>query len=185
MGKEDLDASDAIVAKTSIGETRVVHSCNSYSNQRFAFVTLHAIVRNLDVQGATFGLKVSNACVKISKIFIVTDWKKRAIIIKQTWMVGWIRKCWFDDDAVTGWKQFFNDNAETFVGNRDDFPVYVFFSVNVNAAPVFVTLPRARDFPIGNLAFFRAVSPLLAAAAKFHRKCCDNLEAEGTVPRNF
>ena len=100
-------------------------------------------------------------------------------------MVVWIRKCWFDDDAVTGWKKFFSNNAETFVGNRDDFPVDIFFSMIVNAAPVFMTLSRASDFPVCNLAFLGAVGPLLAASTKFDRKCCDYLEAEGAVSRHF
>ena len=100
-------------------------------------------------------------------------------------MVVWIRKCWFDDDAVTGWKKFFSNNAETFVGNRDDFPVDIFFSMIVNAAPVFMTLSGTRDFPVGNLAFLRAVGPFLAAATKFDGKCCNDLEAEGAVSRHF
>ena len=63
-------------------------------------------------------------------------------------MIAWIGKDRLDDDAVASWKEFLCDNAETFVGNRDDFPVDVFFTVVVDAAPVFVTLSGTRVFPV-------------------------------------
>lgn len=68
--------------------------------------------------------------------------------IKRTWMLTRTGERWFNDDAVTSWKQFLSDDAETFIGNRNDGPIDILFAVVVNATPVFMTLPGTRVFPV-------------------------------------
>ena len=69
---------------------------------------------------------------------------------------------WFDDDFQSSRNQFLG--SESLVWNGDDLPIDVLFSALVNTAPVDVTLPVSLDRPVGSLALFGAVSPLLATA---------------------
>ena len=58
----------------------------------------------------------------------------------------------FDDDPESGWKKFFGADAQTFVGNGDDFPINVFFTVIVDSAPVGMSLSGTRAGPVRFLA---------------------------------
>lgn len=93
-----------------------------------------------------------------------------------------IGDCRFDDDSKSGWNEIaWLYNAQSFVGNRNNFPVDVLFSVLVMAAPVLVTFSRSGDSPVGNLALSGAVSSLLTATTKFGRGIT-NLKTKSAVP---
>ena len=70
----------------------------------------------------------------------------------------------FDYDPRSDRNQSLCSHAQSFVGDRNNFPVNVLFSVLVAAAPVLMALSRSSDFPVGNLALSGAVGPLFAAA---------------------
>ena len=80
-------------------------------------------------------------------------------------MTVWIGEDGLDNNSVAFWKQFFGPDAQSFVGNRDDFPVDVLFSILVATAPVDVALSFSLPRPVRRLAFFRAVGSLLTSAA--------------------
>ena len=105
--------------------------------------------------------------------------------MKETWMIVWIGVDWLYDDSVTGRKESFCYDSETFVFNRKNLPIDILFTVLVTAAPVFMTLSGASDRPVSCLAFFRAVSPPLAAATLLDEKPNYFFQAEGTVPNLF
>jgi len=54
----------------------------------------------------------------------------------------------FDNDSGTSWKESLSNYSKAFIGNWNDFPVDVFFSVFVETAPVFVPLTDALDGPV-------------------------------------
>ena len=101
-----------------------------------------------------------------------------------TWMSVRVGERGHNDDAETGWKESFSSDSESLVWNRDDLPIQVLFAAFVTAAPVDVTLAVSLDGPIGLLALFGAVGPLLATATLFDGKIAD-FEAISTVPDDF
>jgi len=76
---------------------------------------------------------------------------------------------WFDDNFHASRKQFSGSNSESFVWNRDDLPVSVFFSTLVMTAPVDMSLSVSYVGPVGNLTFSGAVRPLLATSTQVKR----------------
>ena len=105
--------------------------------------------------------------------------------MKETWMIVWIGVDWFYDDSVTGRKRSFCYDSEAFVFNRKNLPIDILFTVLVTAAPVFMTLSGASDRPVSCLTFFRAVSPLLAAATLLDEEPTYFFQADCTVPDNL
>lgn len=65
------------------------------------------------------------------------------------------------NDSETRWNELFGNYSKSFVGNWNHFPVNVFLSILVTAAPIAVTLPIASSGPVLLLTVFGAVGPLL------------------------
>ena len=86
----------------------------------------------------------------------------------------------FDDDSESSRNESFGNYSQAFVGNRNNFPVDVLFSMFITTAPVFVTLSSASGFPISNLALLRAVSSFLASTTNFGRDIT-NFKAKSAV----
>ncbi len=87
----------------------------------------------------------------------------------------------FDDDPKSGRNKSLSNHAQSFIGNWNNFPVNVLFTVLVTAAPVLVTLSGSSDFPVGNLTLSAAVSSLLTSATKFGGGIT-YFKAKGTMP---
>jgi len=93
-------------------------------------------------------------------------------------MTIWISVDRFNNDSESSWKEFFSYNSKPpFVGNWDNFPVNVLFSILKFAAPVLVALSGG---PVCYLAGSRAVGPPRAPATLLDRKLTD-LEAVSTM----
>ena len=98
-------------------------------------------------------------------------------------MIIWREENWFDNDFEPSRNQFFGSQSQSFVWDGDDLPVDVLFTTLVTSAPVDVTLTVSLNRPVGPLALFRAVSPLLAPTTQFGGKST-KIEAVGAVPDN-
>ena len=96
---------------------------------------------------------------------------------KNTWMTIWISEDRFHNDSGSSWKESFGYNSKSLVGNWDNFPVNVLFSILKFAAPVLVALAGG---PVCYLAGFRAVGPPLAPGTFLDRGLTD-IEAVSTM----
>ena len=99
---------------------------------------------------------------------------------KTCWIIFRFVEHGINHDFETSWDELFSYKAKPLAWNWDKFPINVLFSTFVDATPVLVMLPWARDGPVLLLALFRAVSPLLAPSTYFDRRAAD-FKTEGTV----
>ena len=77
----------------------------------------------------------------------------KCYIDQQTWMSFWISEDRFYQDPVTSRDESFGNNAQSFVGNWCNFPVNIFLSIFIVAAPVGMALSIALLGPVLLLTF--------------------------------
>jgi len=84
---------------------------------------------------------------------------------------------WLNNDSKSSWKESFGYDSKSFVGNWDNFPINVLFSILKFAAPVLMALASG---PVCYLTSFGAVGSPLAPGTFLDRKLTD-IEAVSTM----
>ena len=87
--------------------------------------------------------------------------KNRKLIKYPTWVSMGISVGRLNNDSETRWNELFGHDSKAFIGNWNHFPVNVFLSIIITAAPIAVTLPVASGGPVLLLTIFGAVCPPL------------------------